>query len=143
VAAKSRQRGRALLVRALYQWQLAGHDYAELDAQFSALPEFARIDAEHFRGLLEKAIEESAAFDRVIASHAVRKLDQLDAVGRAVLLMALAELMYRHDVPTKVVINEAVELAKRYGAADSFKFVNAVVDKAAKELRPEDGRRAG
>src|SRR5690606_5799037 len=70
--------------------------------------------------------------DRAIAKFAARSLAQLDAVGRAILLMALAELRYRPDVPTKVVINEAVELAKRYGAAESFRFVNAVLDKAAR-----------
>ncbi len=72
----------------------------------------------------------------MIGAHADRGLDQVDAVGRGILLLALAELKFREDVPIKVVINEAVELAKRYGAADSYRFVNAVLDKAAKALRP-------
>jgi N utilization substance protein B len=76
-----------------------------------------------------------AALDAIIARLAARGVDQLDAVGRAILLLALAELKYRDDVPTKVVINEGVELAKRYGATDSFRFVNAVLDKASRELR--------
>jgi N utilization substance protein B len=131
------------LVKALYQWQLAGHSYDELMAQYSALAEFGRVDQDYFRELLKCVLEEVEAFDRVIATHAVRALDQLDAVGRAVLLIALAELKNRADVPTKVVINEAVELTKRYGATASFKFVNAILDKAAKELRGQGGRRAG
>lgn len=143
MSAKLRHRARALLVKALYQWQLAGHGYDELMEQYSTMAEFGRVDQEYFRELLRQVLDEVEALDRVIAAHAVRKLDQLDAVGRAVLLIALAELKHRSEVPTKVVINEAVELAKRYGAAASFKFVNAVLDKAAKRLRPEDGRRTG
>jgi N utilization substance protein B len=143
LAGKSRQRARALLVKALYQWQLAGHDHDELIDQYSALAEFARIDDAYFRELLRLVLDDVESLDRIIAALASRKLDQLDAVGRAVLLLALAELKSRHDVPTKVAINEAVELAKRYGATASFKFVNAVLDKAAKELRKQDGRCTG
>ena len=140
---KTRHRARALLVKALYQWQLAGHGYDELVAQYSALAEFSRIDQDYFRELLQIVLDQVEALDRVIAAYAVRGLDQLDAVGRAILLIALAELKQRPDVPTKVAINEAVELAKRYGATASFKFVNAVLDKAAKELRGQGDRRAG
>ena len=80
-------------------------------------------------------VDDAPALDALIARHAARGLDQLDAVGRAILLLGLAELKFRDDVPSKVVINEAVELAKRYGAAESFKFVNAVLDKSSRELR--------
>jgi N utilization substance protein B len=131
------------LVKALYQWQLAGHGYDELVAQYSALAEFGRIDQDYYRELLKSVLDDVEALYHVIAALAVRGLDQLDAIGRAVLLIALAELKHRSDVPTKVVINEAVELAKRYGATASFKFVNAVLDKAAKELRGQGDRRAG
>jgi N utilization substance protein B len=106
------------------------------------LAEFGRVDQDYFRELLGKVLADSEALDRVIAAHAVRKLDQLDAVGRAVLLIALTELKHRPEVPTKVAINEAVELSKKYGATASFKFVNAVLDKAAKELRGQGDRRA-
>jgi N utilization substance protein B len=84
---------------------------------------------------MEYVVADVAALDALIAKHAARSLEQLDAVGRAVLLLGLAELKYRDDVPQRVVINEAIELAKRYGATDSFKFVNAVLDKTARELR--------
>jgi N utilization substance protein B len=143
LTAKSRQRARGLLIKALYQWQLAGHPYDELIEQYSALAEFARIDQVYFHALLRIVLDDTEALDRVIAGLAVRKLDQLDEIGRAVLLLGMAELKHRPDIPTKVVINEAVELAKRYGAADSFRFVNAVLDKAAKDLRKQDGRRTG
>ncbi|HET8698845.1 MAG TPA: transcription antitermination factor NusB [Gammaproteobacteria bacterium] len=132
--ARARHRARELLIKALYQWQLAGHDVPEISKQFRAQPEFERCDAEYFTALLTQVIDNVSALDEVIARHAARGLEQLDAVGRAILLLAIAELKHRADVPTKVVINEAVELAKRYGPADSFKFVNAVLDKSAREL---------
>lgn len=143
MAAGSRERARGLLIKALYQWQLAGHTRDELLAQYAELAEFGRVDQDYFRDLLERVLAEAPAFDALIAELADRGLDRLDAVGRGVLLLALAELKFREDVPVKVVINEAVELAKRFGAADSYKFVNAVVDRAAKTLRPSADAAAG
>lgn len=139
--ARGRQRAREMLVKALYQWQLAGHDADELTRQFSAAPEFTHVDKDYFRELLGTAVDEAPDFDRAISRFAVRAVEQLDAVGRAILLVALAELKHRPDVPTKVVINEAVELAKRYGASESYRFVNAVLDKASKteSFRPGGG----
>ncbi len=132
---KSRQRARELLIKALYQWQLAGHSAAEIMAQFSALEDFGKCDGAYFDELLAIVLDDVAALDELIARYATRGVDQLDAVGRAILLLGLAELKHRDDIPTKVAINEAVELAKRYGAAESFKFVNAVLDKTSRELR--------
>jgi len=133
--ARARQLARELLVKALYQWQIAGHSVAEITAQFQELEDFARCDREYFEQLLGIIVDEAAALDVLISRTAVRAIEQLDAVGRAILLLGLAELKFREDVPTKVVINEAVELAKRYGATDSFKFVNAVLDKTARQLK--------
>jgi N utilization substance protein B len=84
--------------------------------------------------MLTTILADVPALDELIARQATRGIEQLDAIGRAILLLGLAELKYRVDLPTKVVINEAVELAKRYGPAESFKFVNAVLDKTAREL---------
>jgi transcription antitermination protein NusB len=131
---RSRQRARELLIKALYQWQLAGHGAAELTTQFKADPDYERCDQAYFSALLDLVLGDVAELDKLIARHAARGLEQLDAVGRGILLLGLAELKHRDDVPTKVIINEAVELAKRYGAAESFKFVNAVLDKTAREL---------
>lgn len=133
MTSKPRRRARALLVKALYQWQLAGHSYDELIEQFSALAEYSRIDRDYFATLLKHVVDDPASLDATIARYASRSIEQLDALGRAVLLLALAELKHRPDVPHKVVINEAVELSKRYGAAESYRFVNAVLDKAARE----------
>lgn len=135
MAKGSRERARGLLIKALYQWQLAGHTRDEILAQYAGLAEYVRIDQEYFGELLGKVLDDTASLDALIAQFAVRGIEQLDAVGRSILLLALAELKHRPDVPTKVVINEAVKLAKRYGAAESFRFINAVTDKAARILR--------
>lgn len=132
---RARQLARELLLKALYQWQVGGHDVVEIAAQFRALEDFERCDKDYFAELLPLVVAEAASLDALIAKHAVRSVEQLDAVGRAVLLLGLAELKFRSDVPPKVVINEAVELTKRYGATDSFRFVNAVLDKTARELK--------
>ena len=130
-----RHLARELLVKALYQWQLAGHSIAEISAQVAAHEDFERSDGDYFGQLLAVTIENVPALDLIIARQAARGIEQLDAVGRAILLLGLAELKFRDDVPSKVVINEGVELAKRYGATDSYKFVNAVLDKSSRELR--------
>jgi len=140
--ARARHLARELLVKALYQWQVAGHSVAEIAAQFAADEDFARCDRDFFAELLVVTIEGAPDLDVIIARHASRGIEQLDAVGRAVLLLGLAELKFRADVPSKVVINEAVELAKRYGPAESFKFVNALLDKSSRELRG-GGAKAG
>ena len=134
--ARARHLARELLVKALYQWQIAGHSVAEISAQFAADEDFARCDRDFFGELLAVTVDECAGARRASSrARPSRGIDQLDAVGRAILLLGLAELKFRDDVPSKVVINEAVELAKRYGATDSFKFVNAVLDKSSRELR--------
>ena len=141
--AGSRERARGLLVKALYQWQLAGHSRDELRAQYAGLAEYARIDQKYFEDLLDRVLGDSASLDALIEQFSTRGLQQLDAVGRSILLLALAELKHRPDVPVKVVINEAVNLAKRFGPAESFRFVNAVTDKASKLLRSDAAAAAG
>jgi N utilization substance protein B len=135
-SSERRHKSREQLVRALYQWQLAETPLEALIAQFTASGH-RRLDNEHFAHVLRYVLSSAEELDAMIAKHAVRSLDQLDAIGRAVLLVALAELSVCDDVPRKVAINEAVELARRYGATDSYKFVNAVLDKAARELRTD------
>ena len=103
--------------------------------EYSELAEYGRVDQAFFKDLLGRVLAEAETLDKVIAEHADRGLDQLDPVARGILLLAMTELRFRDDVPVKVVIDEAIKLAKRYGATDSYRFVNAVVDKAAKTLR--------
>ncbi|MEE3197683.1 MAG: transcription antitermination factor NusB [Pseudomonadota bacterium] len=131
---RGRQRARELLVQALYQWQLTDQQSDELLEQFSARTEFLRIDQIYFRELFSAVLCDFKDLDTLISEHADRDHDQLDAVSRAVLLLSLSELKGRFEVPAKVVINEAVELAKRYGPTDSFQFINAVLDNVVKQI---------
>jgi len=134
---RARQGARDLLVKALYQWQTGGHDLDELLEQFAAAPEYARADRNYFRELLTAAITDVATLDEQITKHADRDVLTVDPIGRAILLLALQEFNGRPDVPVKVAMNEAIELAKRYGPPDCYRFVNAVLDSAAKVLPPQ------
>ena len=135
MAARGRHGARRLLVQALYQFQISGHSDDELIEQFSSREEFAWIDGDYFLSLLREIIEGADALDGLIAESADRPVAQLDPIERAVLWVGLAELESRPDVPLKVVLNEAVELSKQFGAEDGHRFVNAVLDKASKSLR--------
>ena len=137
-----RGRARELLVQALYQMQLAGHDRRELLRQFRERPEYARIEQAYFDEVLAGVCEQQAELEAEIARHADRPVDQLDPVERGILLLGVFELKARSDVPYRVVINEAVNLSKRFGASDGHKFVNALLDRAAPRLRPAETRRA-
>ena len=135
MAARGRHGARRLLVQALYQFQISGHSDDELIEQFSSREEFAWIDGDYFLSLLREIIEGADALDGLIAESADRPVAQLDPIERAVLWVGLAELESHPDVPLKVVLNEAVELSKQFGAEDGYRFVNAVLDKAAKSSR--------
>lgn len=131
MAARGRHGARRMLLQALYQWQLAGHELAELLSQFVAQPDFAGIDGEYFKTQLQLIVEGVASLDECLAANADRPLEQLDPVEHAVLWIGLAELRDRSDVPPKVAINEAVELAKEFGASDSHRYINAILDAVA------------
>ena len=133
-AIHARRGARELLVKALYQWQLADHSEAELRRQLAEMPEYATADQKYFREILAVVLRHAESLDRQIAAQADRVVEHMDAISRAVLWLGMAELHHRGDVPTKVIINEAVELAKRYGPTDCFRFVNAVLDRAAKRV---------
>ena len=137
-SARARQGARDLLVKALYQWQVGGHSADELLEQHSQDPGFGRIDKRYFRELLSSIVTDPARLDTLITTFADRDAATVDEISRAILLLGLEEFGSRPDVPTKVIINEAVELAKRYGSPDCFKFVNAVLDKAARVMDRKD-----
>ncbi len=122
-------------MQALYQWQLTGQTAAELRNQYATQDGFGDADEDYFRALLTGVTDSAAALDVTLASLIDRPVEQLDPVERAVLLIGLYELGERLDVPYRVVINEGVELTKRFGATDGHKFVNAVLDRAARSLR--------
>jgi N utilization substance protein B len=134
-AGRARSLSRKLAMQALYQWQLTGQSAAELRNQFAADEGFADADAQYFGELLDGVTGDAATLDAELGGLIDRPVAQLDPVERAVLLIGLFELGRRLDVPFRVVINEGVELAKRFGATEGHKFVNAVLDRAARTHR--------
>lgn len=131
-----RRRAREFALQGLYQWLLSGEDAGVVDAHMREQDGFDKCDRAHFDALLHGCIQEAAGLDAAIARQADRKTAQLSPVEHAVLLIGAYELRHCIDVPYRVVINEAVELAKAYGGTDGHKYVNGVLDKAAAELRP-------
>ncbi len=129
-----RKKARNLLVQALYQWQLAGGLRPDIEAQFRA-DNGGKIDWDFFHQALCSVLENFQAIDQVFSVKLDRKLEQLDPIELAILRLGTYELQQRIDVPYKVVINEYIELAKKYGATDSHKYINGVLDKLAVELR--------
>ncbi len=136
---KSPNRGRGIArkfaMQALYQWQLNPQPAEVVLPQFRQEQDFGGADSEYFDELVSQCIARREALDAGIAAHVDRPLAQLDPVEHAILLLGLYELTARPDVPYKVVINEAVALSKRFGATDSHKYVNAVLDRAARVHR--------
>ena len=130
----ARRRARECAVQALYSWQLSHNDIADVEYQF--LADVKDVDVLYFRELLSGVATNSAYLDGLMKPYLSRQLEELGQVEKAVLRIALFELSKRDDVPYKVAINEAIELAKTFGAEDSHKFVNGVLDKAAPVIRP-------
>ena len=131
----NRRIARELVLRALYQWQLTGDDFAKLLVQAEEAEEYPQANAAFLKGLLDGILKEAAALDAALAPHLDRKVAELSPIEHGVLLVGAYELSHSLDVPYRVAINESVELAKRYGGTDGHKFVNGVLDKLAKETR--------
>ena len=135
-AVSARTRARELLVQAFYQMQITGHDLRELRRQFRERPEYLKVDQAYFDEVLSSVCADLPALEEAIGEFADRPVQQLDPVEKAILFIGYHELRDVIDVPYKVVINEAVNLARRYGAEDGHKFINALLDRASEQLRP-------
>ncbi|HNP37334.1 MAG TPA: transcription antitermination factor NusB [Woeseiaceae bacterium] len=134
-ASGARTRARELLLQALYQKQIAGHELAELLKQFRAQAAYERVDVEFFDTALADICRQQPELEVTIAGLIDRPLEQLDPVELGILLIGAYELQHRPDVPYRVVINEGVNLGKRFASVDGYKYVNACLDKAAQALR--------
>lgn len=129
---------RKLALQALYRWQLNPCPWQDLIQEFRDAEDMPRADREYFRDLVEGVWSAREALDADLASWADRAPALLDPIEHGILLIGLYELRHRPDVPYRVAINEAVTLAKRFGATDGHKYVNAVLDRAARALRPDE-----
>lgn len=133
----ARSRARDLIVQSLYQKQITGHDVVELLRQFHDRPDYARVDQTYYDDAIKAICADMETIENSIDELADRPVANLDPVEKAILLLGFYELGAKPDVPYKVVINEAVNLAKRFGAVDGHKYINALLDRAVKQLRPE------
>jgi N utilization substance protein B len=136
--AATRSVARKLALQALYRWQLNDGPWQDLILEFGDAEDMPKADREYFRELVEGVWHARQSLDTQLTAWMDRKPELLDPIEHAVLLIGLFELTSKPDVPYKVAINEAVSLSKRFGATDGHKFVNAVLDRAAKEVRPRE-----
>jgi N utilization substance protein B len=135
-AARSRARRRAL--QALYAWQLSDSPIDRVIEQFRAEQDMDIADLEYFETLVRGVAQHADELDEVLGRFIDRTMEQVDPIERAVLRIAGFELRYRPDVPYRVVINEAIETAKRFGAEHGHTYVNGVLDRAAGEWRAQE-----
>lgn len=142
-----RSQARQVALQALYQWQVAGQDLGDIEAQFLGQGELPQclegededqspFDLKLFRELLHGVPSQVSRLDALLAPLLDRSINQLDPVERAVLRIGVYELQEHLDIPYRVIIDEAVELAKRFGAEQGHRYVNGVLDKLAQRLRP-------
>jgi len=130
-----RRRARQFSVQAVYQWQITGASFAQIIEQFSVDQDLSKTDVPYFKELLSGVINRADDLDEKLSPYLSRKIKDVDMVDLAILRLAMFELTFRTDVPEKVVLNEAIELAKDFATDESYKFVNGVLDKALRSLK--------
>ena len=133
--AAQRRKARHFGLQALYQWTLSDASLVDIDAEFRVDNDFRHTDGEYFQALLRGVMEDVESLEALFSPLLDRALDDLDPIERNLLRMGTFELKERIDVPYKVVINEAVSLAKKFGATESHRYMNGILDKVASELR--------
>jgi transcription antitermination protein NusB len=131
----ARRKARKFALQAIYQWQLSGNDLNDIEQQFIDDNDFSKVDSDYFRELLFQVVAHVEEIDEMILPKLDRKFSEINPVEKSVLRLSSYELMKRIDVPYRVVINEALELAKTFGATDGHKYVNGILDKVARETR--------
>ena len=131
----NRHNARKAAVQALYQWDITQQLAREIGPQFEQIHDMQNLDRKYLREVLEQIPKLSDQLEQDISPYIGRDFDTLDPVERAILRLGAYELKHRLDVPTKVVMNEMIEVAKVFGSEHSYKFINGVMDKLGKQLR--------
>jgi N utilization substance protein B len=130
-----RRRARRRALQALYQWHLTGLEVDEILAQFREEQDFSNVDTELFATLVRKVSKDQGGIDEKLTPYLDRPVNQLDVIEHVILSIGAYELLNSIEVPHQVVIDEAVNLAKMFGAEQGHSFINGVLDKAAKQWR--------
>ena len=132
---KQRSLARRRAMQAIYQWQMAGNNLKDIETQYLTEQDMSKVDVEYFIELMHKVPQSIDELDAVVEKHMETTMEQTDPIERAIIRLSVYELKNRIDIPYKVVINEAIILAKAFGGDNSHSFVNGIVDKAAHDLR--------
>ena len=138
---RKRSKARHYAVQALYQWQMTGQDIADIDRQFLSEQDLNSFEVPFFRDLLRGVPTHLTELDEHLASCLDRAIESVDPVERAILRLGAFELLHHPEIPYRVAINEAVELAKMFGAEQGHRYVNGVLDKLARSIRPTEARK--
>jgi transcription antitermination protein NusB len=133
-----RRRARELALQCLYDWQINPRELADIEAHLREVEPFGKVDALHFDALLQGCVAQREALDAALSQFLDRPMAELSPIEHAVMWVGAYELTHCMDVPYKVAINEAVELAKTFGGTDGHKYVNGVLDQLAPLIRPEE-----
>lgn len=136
--ASFRQKSRRLALQGLYSWAMTGNNIKQIELHLATENKMTDVDTEYFQELLVEVTSRVDVLDDTIKPYLGRLPEELDPIEKAILRIATYELLERIDVPFKVVINEAIELAKTFGAEESHKFINGALDKAVKTLRKHE-----
>lgn len=137
---QSRRLARQRALQALYQWELNPGPVRDLLEQFMATQDMDKVDVEYFTELVRQSVALADELDGRLNGYLDIPLVQLDPVERCILRLATYELTRRLEIPYRVIISEAVALAKKFGAEEGHKFINGVLDKAVRDWRPHEGR---
>jgi len=133
--AKARGKSRRLAMQAVYQWQMTGDSITDIKQQFFDENNMSKADAEFFSELVSGVASSISELDVLLEKYMSRSAESVDPVERSILRLAAYEFVNRYDVPYRVVLNEAVNITKEYCSENSHTFVNAVLDKVAREVR--------
>ncbi|WWO97199.1 MAG: transcription antitermination factor NusB [Candidatus Dasytiphilus stammeri] len=130
----NRKRARESALQALYGWNLSGYDIFDIENQFLLYLQNKNLDLLYFHDLLQGVVTNYNEIDKLIKLNINRRLEHVGQVEKVILRISIFELIYRNEIPYKVIINEGIELSKIFGAQDSYKFINGVLDAIAMKL---------
>lgn len=132
---KAKQRARRFAMQAIFQWHLTQEDFSAIQAKFLAQEEMISVDTAYFLLLVQGVLKDREVIDNHLAQFLDRSFNELDLVELAILRLGAYELLECSEVPYKVVLNESIELAKMFGATDSYKYINSILHCLAKKIR--------
>ena len=133
-----RKKARILALQALYAWHMSGNDIKQIELSIATTNDMTKVDLEYMQAILNGVSDDVVALDKLYKPYLGRLPEELDPIEKCIMRLATIELTDRLDTPYKVVINEAIELAKIFGAEESHKFINGALDKAVKTLRKDE-----